>query len=268
MYERYWQINTKPFEDATDTAFYYPGGEHQAALLKLRYAVENRRSAAMLSGSAGTGKTMLLHCLKDQLPEHIAPVAEVVFPQMPADQLLASLVDDFCGPQDQGDIRRSLQRLETFLQENTAAGRHALVIIDEAHVLADCGTLETVRLLTNLQHQGRPAMTVMLCGLPRLLAALDRATEMEQRVAVKCVLPRLTETETACYVQHRLHCAGSDRPLFDASALRALHELAQGIPRRINRLADLALIVGFAGEQHTLAAEHIETVAEELACSS
>jgi type II secretory pathway predicted ATPase ExeA len=268
MYENYWQLQAKPFEDAIDTDFYYPSSDHQAALLKLRYAIENRRSATVLTGSSGTGKTMLLQCLLQQLPEHIAPIAHLVFPQMPADQLLASLADRLCGPVENSDIRRSLQRLEQFLENNASSGQHALIIIDEAHLLAENGTLELIRLLTNLHWNGRPVLTVMLSGLPRLLTSLERMPELEQRVAVKCVLSRFTETETACYVQHRLHAAGNDSPIFDASALKALHEMAQGVPRRINRLADLSLIVGFAGEQHALTAEHVDAVAEELsACS-
>ena len=67
MYESYWELEAKPFESTSDTRFYYPGESHQGALLKLRYAVESRRSAALLSGAAGLGKTMLIQTLAKQL---------------------------------------------------------------------------------------------------------------------------------------------------------------------------------------------------------
>jgi general secretion pathway protein A len=268
MYEQYWQLQQRPFDDTADSRFYYPASDHQAAWLKLRYAIENRRAAAALSGSAGIGKTLLTRCLAQQLPEHIAPVVHVVFPQMPAEQLLATLADRLCGPDDQNDVRHSLRRIEAFLQANSEAGRQALVVIDEAHVLAECGTLETLRLLTNLQAHGQPAMTVILSGLPRLLTSLERCVELEQRIAVRCILPRLSEEESACYVQHRLQTAGAEQTIFDASGLKALHDLSQGVPRRINRLADLALVIGYAGEHTILGAAQIEAVAEELAATA
>src|SRR5262245_64566039 len=50
MYENHWQLERRPFENNnSDVRFYYPGESHQGALLKLRYAVENRRPAALLS---------------------------------------------------------------------------------------------------------------------------------------------------------------------------------------------------------------------------
>ena len=83
MYEAYWQLASKPFEDATDTRFFFPGQACQAALLKLRYAVENRRGAALLAGPSGCGKTLLVQAVLRQLPDHCLPRPQLVFPQMP-----------------------------------------------------------------------------------------------------------------------------------------------------------------------------------------
>lgn len=267
MYERYWQLNHRPFEDVFDTQYFFASAEHQAVLLKLRYAVENRRAAAVVCGPAGVGKTLLMHSLARQLPEAYAPFAQLAFPQMQAEQLVAYLADRLCGVDERGDVRHSLERIEKHLAENAQRGKHAVVVIDEAHVLVETGALETVRLLTNLHDGGRPLLTVILCGLPRLLPALDRAAELEQRFAVRCLLPRLTDAETQDYVQHRLATAGAAQEIFDGSALRALHELSQGAPRRINRLADLALFVGFAEQRSTICAQNIEAVAAELSAA-
>jgi len=265
MYQHYWGLQTTPFDDTPEARFYYPSAEHQAALFKLRYAIENRRALAVLSGPAGVGKTLLIRCLSQQLEQQYSPLVHLVFPQMPADQLVTFLANRLTGTSVAGDICRSVQLMETFLEANASAGRHAVVVIDEAHVLAEVGALETIRLLTNLSAGDRTAMTVILCGLPRLLSALERFAELEQRMAVKCNVPRLSEEETACYVQHRLDVAGAERAVFDNSAIKALHDLAKGAPRKINRLAELSLLVGFAEEQPILSAGHIEAVAEELA---
>jgi len=267
MYEAYWQLTEKPFGHTADTRFYYPGESHQAALLKLRYAVENRCAAALLAGPAGTGKTLLLRLLARMLGEEYSPVVHLTFPQMPAAELLAFLADQLHGSpvgSSDGSIRHSLRRIEELLEHNATQQRHAVVMLDEAHLLRDPAAWEMLRLLLNIEHQGRPGITLILCGQTGVLASLDRMPAWEQRLAVKCLLRPLSADETAAYVQHRLRTAGAQRSLFEPEALAALHQLARGIPREIDRLCDLALLIGFAEERTTIGAEQIESVCQEL----
>ena len=81
---------------------------------------------------------------------------------------------------------------------------------------------------------------------------------------MKCLLRPFNEEETAAYVNHRLRMAGAVQPIFEPEALDALHDLTHGIARRINRLCDLALLIGFAEERGTITADQIEAVCEEL----
>jgi general secretion pathway protein A len=107
-------------------------------------------------------------------------------------------------------------------------------------------------------------MTVLLVGQPSLLPVLDRMPELDERLAVKCLLRRLTLEETISYVHHRLQATGASREIFDVSALEAVHNLSLGVPRRINRLCDLALLIGFAEERTTITHQQIEAVSQEL----
>ncbi len=267
MYEAYWQLQAKPFESRSDTRFYYPVEPHQGALLKLRYAVESRRCAALLTGASGLGKSLVVRSLLSQLGDAYTPRLQLVFPQMPADQLLAYLAESLAGvePSSAGPtIQQSVRRIEQRLAENVHAGHHAVVVIDEAHDLADNQALETIRLLTNFEFAATTPLTVLLVGQPSLLPVLDRLPELDERLTVKCLLRRLTLEESMGYVLHRLQAAGAQRDIFDGSALEAVHHLSLGVPRRINRLCDLALLIGFAEERTTIGRAQIEAVAEEL----
>jgi type II secretory pathway predicted ATPase ExeA len=267
MYETYWRLKQKPFENAADPRFYYPAETHQAALLKLRYAIENRRGAGLLVGPSGSGKTLVTNMLRGMLGEQYGPFVHLVFPQMSAADLLAYLADEFDGAgcsAEASRVQTSVRRIEQFLTANVEKGRHAIVAVDEAQLLGDAQTLEALRLLLNFEPSGVPAMTLLLVGQPSILTTVERMPHWEERLGVKCLLRPFNESETAAYVEHRLRVAGAMRPIVEPGALPTLQELTGGIARRINRLCDLALLVGYAEEQPTLSASHFESVCREL----
>jgi type II secretory pathway predicted ATPase ExeA len=265
MYETYWQLDQKPFENAADPQFYFPGETHQAALLKLRYAVENRRGGALLSGAAGTGKTYLLSMLRQSLGENYSPFIHLVYPQMSPAELLAYLADEFDGGGSSSiAVHESIRRIQAALRENNEKGRHAVVVIDEAHLLDCSPMLESLRMLLNFGPDGKTGMTLLLVGQPGILPLLDRTPQLEERLGVKCLLRPFTSSETGQYVAHRLQVAGAAQPIVAADAVPTLFELTRGVARQVNRLCDLALLVGFAEEQQSLSAAHFEAVCREL----
>ena len=156
-------------------------------------------------------------------------------------------------------------RLQDLMNRKFADLRHIKVLVlDEAHLLDSVHTFEALRLLLNIEPGGVPALTLLLVGQPAILPTLDRMPQWEERLAVKCLLRAFSEAETAAYVEHRLRVAGAVRSIVEADAMSTLHALTHGLARRINRLCDLALLVGFAEEQPTLDASHFEAVCREL----
>ena len=269
MYESYWQLSTRPFEDAADQRLYYPSEGHQGALLKLRYAIENRRSGALLVGAPGLGKTLLIRTLARQLPAKEFPFVQLLFPQLAPSELVAYITEELTGVQPLGTpTDRYLRRLQGYLAEIAREGKHLVLVFEEAHLLRESSNLETIRLLMNFEHQAVPAMTVLLVGQPSLLPALRRLPELEERLDAKCLLHRLNIEETISYIQHRLSVAGAAQPIFEDAALEAIYHLSQGTPRRINRLGDLALLLGYAEELTLITARHIDSLAEEMLVSS
>ena len=267
MYEAHWGLRRKPFENTSDTEFYYPGQSHQAALLKLRYAIENRRGGAVLTGATGLGKSLLVHTLYRLLPESVHPRVHLVFPQMTAPQLLHYLACELTGTAPDGGSRGmddSVRRIQYTLRDNVRAGRHAVVAIDEAQLLTDPATLDALRLLLNFETDAVAGLTLLFVGQPGFLPLADRHPGLEERLAVKCLLRPFDLDETTSYVTHRLRQAGAEHAIFNDSAIETLYRLSRGVPRQINRLCDLALLIGFAEEQQTIDATAIDAVSEEL----
>jgi general secretion pathway protein A len=267
MYEAHWGLKRKPFESNMDTGFYYPSDSHQAALLKLRYVVENRRQGAVLTGLPGLGKTLIVRSLFARLPQTLAPRIHLVFPQMPADQLLAYLAREFAPAQplsDQPSIEQSVHAIQQFLHENVRAGRHATVVIDEAHLIEDDRTFETLRLLLNFELDVENPLTLLFVGQPELLPMLNRHPDLEERLSVKCLVRPLDLDGTVAYINFRLQEAGAEQTIFTDPAMEALHAISRGVPRQINRLCDLSLLIGYAEERTQIDAPDIEAVSQEL----
>jgi general secretion pathway protein A len=263
MYIKHWGLERRPFDKQDDPRFYYPSETHQAALLKLRYAIENRQGGGMLASLPGLGKTRLVGALFQSLTDVCQPQVHLRFPQLDPTSLVAYLAAELSGERNgHVPLEVSLQRIEQVLENNVQQGRHALIVIDDAHVLCGTETMETVRLLWNYE----PAWTVLLAGQLALLPALERMPEMEERLSVKCLLRCFTADETAAYVSHRLRIAGAANAdaIFLPQALQAMHERTDGVPRKINRLADMALLIGFADELPNIDADHIQAIADEL----
>ena len=275
MYQSHWGLQSRPFDSRPEANFYYPSESHQAALLKMHYAIETRRSVAVLCGEPGLGKSMLLDTVFSQLPEFLAPTVRVVYPAMPPDQLLRYIARQIApqeGSDTFGGIGNSIETIERILRHNVSDSQHAVIAIDEAHLLENCGSLEPLRLLLNLATElaeSETAMTLVLSGSPVLLSHLARHTALEDRVAVRCVLDRFTGQETAAYIQHRIATAGWNKPsMFDDEAISLIQELTLGVPRRINRLCDLALMVAYAQDKSRIDAFTIENANGELTSRS
>ncbi|QDT00697.1 ExeA family protein [Adhaeretor mobilis] len=267
MYQDYWQLAAKPFEPRCDEGFFFSCASHQAVLHKLRYALESRRAAALLAGPTGVGKTQLIAELRRQAGEAYRPFVEVVFPQMTERDLLVYLAEQLGAPpasDPRYTVEESLRRLNYVLNTNAQQERHAVVVIDEAHLLEDTGLLEPLRLLLNLNDAGQPLFTLLLVGQPALLPAIARFGALEERLDAKATLEPLDSEETCQYIEQRLQAAGASREIFAVDALLAAHQLTGGVPRRINRLCDLALLVGFANERPTIDAETLQAVRDEL----
>ena len=275
MYQAHWGLQGRPFDNGLEPSYYYPSDSHEAAFLKLHYAIESRRSVAVLCGEPGLGKSMLLDTVFSRLPEFVAPTVRVVYPAMPPEQLLKYIARQIAPHETSdafGGIGQSIETIERILRHNVSEDQHAVIAIDEAHLLESSGSLEPLRLLLNLAvelTEAGTALTLVLSGSTTLLSHLARHTALEDRIAVRCVLERFDSIETAAYIRHRLQAAGWNKPLmFDDEAMDLIQELTAGTPRRINRLCDLSLMVAYAQDKSKIDGPTIETANAELTCRS
>ena len=244
MYEAHFGLKERPFRETVSPSAYVALPSHERALRRLRYGLEPGRGLAVLFGPGGSGKTMLARRLVSLWP---GPAVHVTFPALPPAELVAHLAEEFGDSAvTPASLSGALRLLQSQLARLVAQSRRPLVIIDEAHLIAETTTFEALRLLLNFANDGTPDLSLLLLGGAEVL--LDLPPALADRLPARCLIGPLTAEETSSYVLGRLAAAGAQNCLFSPEALNALHHHGSGLPRRLNRVADLALLIAYAQE--------------------
>ena len=270
MYASFFGLAQAPFSIAPDPRFLFMSERHREALAHLVYGVQGGGGFVLLSGEIGAGKTTVVRCFLEQIPPD-CNVAYIFNPKLSAAELVKSVCDEFGVAVRSHDgaspsIKDCVDPLNRYLLDNHAAGRHNVLVIDEAQMLS-VDVLEQLRLLTNLETDQKKLLQIILIGQPELRSMLagPGLEQLAQRVIARFHLGALSAPETAQYVAHRLAVAGLARPSpFDARALRLIHRSSRGVPRRINLLCDRALLGAYAGQSSRVTPQIVERAASEV----
>jgi len=265
MYEAYFNFKAKPFDLLPNPDLLFLSNSHGKALSYLRYGIQERAGFILLSGEVGAGKTTLI---RELIKRHLDNVtlAKVFNTKADSHQLLTMINDDF-GLKTEGHSKAMLLRdLNEFLIDQYAAGKRAVLIIDEAQNLS-MDLLEEIRMLSNLETDGGKLLQIVLVGQPELRDTLNRPEllQLRQRIQIGSHLKPLGREEVEEYICYRMEGAGNRAAVaFAADALDEVHRLSRGIPRLINIICDYLLIDAFANESRSVGLVDVTEIAEEL----
>ncbi len=252
MYESFYNLKEKPFNNNPDPKYFYPSPKHQEALDRLIYAIREHKGFVVITGEIGSGKTTVCRTLLNNL-EGKQEVALITNTHLNAKELLMSILEDLNVPYKAGTKIKLLSQLNDYLIQKMNNGEDVILIIDEAQNLTP-SVLEELRMLSNLETDTDKLIQIILMGQPQLREKLKlkELEQLKQRVAVHYHLYPLTKEEMFGYVNHRLKTAsvnGSYSSIFDSKALDIAYEFSKGIPRLINYACDNALLSGFVYEK-------------------
>ncbi|MFQ5769629.1 MAG: ExeA family protein [bacterium] len=252
MYEEFWGLKTKPFNNVPDPKFYYHSTMHDEAYLRLVYTLKENKGAAMLSGDYGCGKTMLIRLLVAEVARMNYEIAYINNPRWTADEMWCEILYEF-GEEPVAENGMTANRaLGKLLYRNFEQGKNNLVVVDEAQLIKDKTVFEELRLLLNFQLDDHFLVNLFLIGQPELRERVMAIPQLEQRLVIKYHLYAFNLEDTEKYIEHRLRVAGLVRPIFSKEAIEEIYKMTMGSPRRINNLCDICLLLGFRKNKKTI----------------
>ena len=240
-------LSDDPFRNEPLPRLFVETSQQRDALRRLERGVRQAKALCVLSGETGSGKTLVVRQLLENLEEEVFEASMMVVLHASADATW--MLNRFARqlgieepPAERENLLAQVYERLAIIRED---GRQAVLIIDDAQALADPATLTEICGLLKLEYEDRRLLTLVLAGTPELFAALTSDLVLAHRVDVNVVLRSLDADTVRSYLGHRIQAAGGDPKIVDDGAFAALHELSRGIPGRANTLADNALFEAF-----------------------
>ena len=265
MYNAHFGLSQPPFKITPNTAFFFPGGNRGPILDALVYAITQGEGIVKVTGEVGSGKTMLCRMLETHLPDTVETVY-LANPSVAPGEILHAIAFDLHleAPREASRLQ-VMQLLQEYLVQRHAKGRQVVIFVEEAQA-TPVATLEEIRLLSNLETQHHKLLQIVLFGQPELDETLAEPNirQLKERITHSFRLDPLNTGDIRAYLNFRMRQAGYKGPeLFSVGAVREIARASLGLTRRINIIADKALLAAYTEQTHEITPRHVLVAAKD-----
>jgi MSHA biogenesis protein MshM len=260
MYYDHFGLTQAPFKITPNTEFFFTGGNRGPVLEALIYAITHGEGIVKVSGEVGSGKTMLCNMLQSHLPDNVESVY-LANPSVAPDEVLHAIAFELqLGLDRAADRLEVMHCLQDYLVQRHAEGKRVVVFIEESQSMP-LATLEEIRLLSNLETRTDKLLQIVLFGQPELDEILRRPDirQLRDRIAHSFRLEPLTQDQVREYLTFRMRAAGYRGPeIFSPQVVKQIAGASDGLTRRVNLIADKALLAAFSENTHTIQPRHVQ----------
>ncbi len=262
MHKAYWGLQHSPFQLSEHGGYIFASPASTEARARLHFLVQEHRPLGILSGTGGSGKSLLLTQFAEELRANMQPVCLLNLLGVEPDELLWSLA---AGVQTNPRVDQTafvLRRaISDRIRENQYLGLQTVVLLDDADEASHEVLIHVLRLLKT--HAS--GVTVVMAVEPSRMTRLGG--DLIQLSQLRIHLDPWEDIDVRQYIRTSLVNAGGMPDIFDESAILRLRELTCGVPRWVRELAQLALLAGASRQQQQIDGETIECAYQELSAA-
>lgn len=260
MYQSFYHLKRKPFSLIPNPDFLYLSKKHAAALSFLELSLLDQSGVTLLTGDVGTGKTTLIRKVLTNIDDKELTVGVITNTHDSFGELLSWVLISFDLIPD-GNKAEQYQLLVNFIANEYNQQRRVILIVDEAQNMS-LDTLEELRLLSNINIGDQLLWQLIIVGQPELSQMLmePELRQFSQRISLEYNLTAFNYIDTMEYIKYRLKVAGTENDIFSPFAYAMIYYHSRGIPRIINNICEMALIIGFGNDVEIISVEIINDV--------
>jgi type II secretory pathway predicted ATPase ExeA/predicted outer membrane protein len=263
MYLQHYGLDRAPFKITPDTSLFYKGSQRGAALEALKYAIVSGEGIIKVVGEVGSGKTMLCRMLELELPEHVE-IGYIANPSLSPDNILHVIAFELkLNITNESSKLEVMQQLQNYLLKKHTQNKQIVIFVEEAQSMP-IETLEEIRLLSNLETNENKLLQMVLFGQPELDEKLTSPgiRQLTERITHSFYLDPFAGKDIYEYLNYRMRLVGYKGPnIFSQKIANRIERKSSGLTRRINILADKALLAAYAEGDHSVNKKHINMAA-------
>lgn len=262
IYTDFWDLRFHPFGNDNRPETFVPTHSARLCVARLRYALGMGMGVSALYGEPGTGKTRLGRMIMHEFTQANWLAAYMPNPSGTPRDVLSAL-----DPSAAAAVSRDsfgMTELQAFLEERARNNQPVLLVVDDVQTVRGTGFLETARTLLNVEDDGVKALSILLIGQASMERKLLAASNLDTQLLVRAVLDPMTDEETRLYILARLKSAGSRQGIFTKQSAELVVKYSKGVPRQVNRLCELSLVIAYGLEERKISPQVVEMAAADL----
>lgn len=264
MFLSYYGLEFNPFDKDIEVKYAFETNDFKILNNRLDFLKEHK-GMALITGSAGMGKTFVIRNFLNNLNKNLYKVVYICMSTVTVIEFYKQLcyLLDIEPPFKKIDMFKEIQeRIISLVKDKKI---NLIIVIDEAQYLKS-NILNDLKLLFNFELDSKNYASLILVGQPVLNSILSRNIyeALAQRITISYNMSGITKDELKEYIDSRIKLAHGNSGIFNEQAIEAVYSACNGSIRMVNNIITKCFIIGKSKNKEYIDSDIVLEASNEL----